>query len=148
MQDILAVVTIVVTGVMVGVEFAVAVFVNPILDRLPDNGGLNARSDGARVLGRAMPVWYFSSLVLGAVWAGVSWGEDGAGYVVAGAALLVSSIVLSVLLLVPTNSRSAKWSAEGPPEDWREQLGRWDRYHYLRVAVIVLAFALFVVALV
>lgn len=148
MQDILAVVTIVVAGVMVGVEFAVAVFVNPILDRLPDNGGLNARSDGARVLGRVMPVWYFTSLVLGAVWAALAWGEDGASYVVAGAALLGASIVFSILLLVPTNTRSAKWSVEGPPEDWKEQLGRWDRYHHLRVGIIVLAFACFAVALV
>ncbi|MCF3964044.1 DUF1772 domain-containing protein [Streptomyces fuscigenes] len=147
MQDALAVVTVVVVGLMVGVEFAVAVFVNPILHRLPDDGGLHARSDGARVLGRVMPLWYFGSLVLTGIWAALVWGDEGTGPIVSGAALLVLSIVLSILFLVPINSRSAAWSREGAPADWKEQLARWDRLHYVRLAVIVAAFALLAVAL-
>ncbi|MFJ9582246.1 anthrone oxygenase family protein [Streptomyces acidicola] len=148
MQDVLAVVTVVVVGVMVGVEFAVAAFVNPILDRLPNDGGLDARSDGARVLGRVMPFWYIGSVVLGAVWAAVVWGGDGASLVATGTALLVLSVVMSILLLVPINSRVATWATEGVPADWKQQVRRWDRFHHVRVGVIVLAFALFVVALV
>ncbi|MEV6590021.1 DUF1772 domain-containing protein [Streptomyces acidicola] len=148
MQEVLAVVTVVVVGVMVGVEFAVAAFVNPILDRLPNDGGLGARSDGARVLGRVMPFWYIGSVVLGAVWAAVAWGGDGASLVAVGTVLLVLSVVMSILLLVPINSRVATWSTEGIPADWKQQVGRWDRFHHVRVGVIVLAFALFVVALV
>ncbi|BBJ45326.1 membrane protein [Streptomyces antimycoticus] len=147
MQDVLAVGTIVVVGVMVGVEFAVAAFVNPILDRLPNDGGLDARSDGARVLGRVMPFWYIGSVVLGAVWAAVTWGDAGASFIAAGTLLLVLSVVMSVLLLVPINSRVATWSREGVPADWKQQVGRWDRFHYVRVGVIVLAFTLLAVAL-
>jgi len=148
MQDVLAVVTVVVVGLMVGVEFAVAVFVNPILDRLPDDGGLAARSDGARVLGNVMPFWYIGSVVLGAVWAALAWGGAGASIIATGVALLVLSVVMSILLLVPINSRVATWSHEGAPADWKQQMRRWDRFHYVRVGVIVLAFALFAVALV
>ncbi|WP_405687025.1 anthrone oxygenase family protein [Streptomyces sp. NBC_00057] len=148
MQDVLAVVTVVVVGLMVGVEFAVAVFVNPILDRLPNDGGVEARSDGARVLGRVMPFWYIGSVVLGAVWSTLAWGDAGASLVAAGAVLLVVSVVMSILLLVPINSRVATWSQEGVPADWKQQVGRWDRFHYVRVGVIVLAFTLFAVALV
>ncbi|MGW6772548.1 anthrone oxygenase family protein [Streptomyces sp. NPDC055037] len=148
MQEVLAVVTVVVVGVMVGVEFAVAVFVNPILDRLPDDGGLGARSDGARVLGRVMPFWYIGSVVLGALWSTLAWGAAGVSFVAAGTVLLVVSVVMSILLLVPINSRVATWSHEGVPADWKRQMGRWDRFHYVRVGVIVLAFALFAVALV
>ncbi|MFG2628915.1 anthrone oxygenase family protein [Streptomyces sp. NPDC048473] len=148
MQDVLAVVTVVAVGLMVGVEFAVAVFVNPILDRLPNDGGVEARSDGARVLGRVMPFWYIGSVVLGAVWSTLTWGDAGASLVAAGAVLLVVSVVMSILLLVPINSRVATWSQEGVPADWKQQVGRWDRFHYVRVGVIVLAFTLFAVALV
>ncbi|MEU0838440.1 DUF1772 domain-containing protein [Streptomyces sp. NPDC005962] len=148
MQDVLAVVTVVVVGLMVGVEFAVAVFVNPILDRLPDDGGLAARSDGARVLGKVMPFWYIGSVVLGAVWAALAWGGAGASVIATGTALLVLSVVMSILLLVPINSRVATWSHEGAPADWKQQMRRWERFHYVRVGVIVLAFALFAVALV
>src|SRR6195952_4750304 len=63
---------------MVGVEFAVAVFVNPIFDRLPGEAGLAARSDGGRGLGRGMPFWYSGSIVLGAVWGVLAWGGGAA----------------------------------------------------------------------
>jgi uncharacterized membrane protein len=147
MQNALAVVTVVVVGMMVGVEFAVAVFVNPILDRLPDDSRIAAHSDGARVLGRVMPVWYIGSMVLGAVWAAVAWGGAGASLVTAATALLAVSVVMSLLLLVPIANRGKTWTAEGRPADWKQQAGRWNRYHYVRVGVIVLAFALFAVAL-
>ncbi len=73
MQDVLAVITVVLVGLMVGVELAVAVFVNPIFDRPPNGGGLAARSDTARVLGRVMPFWYIASVVLGALWVAQAW---------------------------------------------------------------------------
>ncbi|GAA2346925.1 DUF1772 domain-containing protein [Streptomyces cuspidosporus] len=148
MQDVLAVVTVVVVGLMVGVELAVAAFVNPILDRLPEDGGLAARSDGARVLGRVMPFWYIGSMVLGALWTLHAWGDSRVALIVTATALLVVSVVMSILLLVPINSRVAQWSNGDLPTDWREQLRRWDRFHFVRVAVIVSAFALFTIALV
>jgi len=147
MQNALAAVTLVVVGVMVGVEFAVAVFVNPILDRLPDDSCIAARGDGARVLGRVMPVWYIGSMVLGAVWAAVARGGTGASLATAATALLAASVVMSLLLLVPINNRAKTWDTQGRPADWRRQAGRWNRYHYARVGVLVLAFALYAVAL-
>lgn len=146
MQDVIAVITVVVVGVMVGVEFAVAAFVNPIFDRLPEDSALAARSDGARVLGRVMPVWYVGSLALGALWAALTWGRPEALTVVVATALLAVSVVLSILLLVPINSRAAQWSNGDVPPDWKHQAGRWDRIHYVRVGIIIAAFALFVVA--
>ncbi|MGH3094738.1 MAG: anthrone oxygenase family protein [Streptosporangiales bacterium] len=146
MQEILAVITVVVVGLMVGVELAVAVFVNPIFDRLPNDGGLVARSDGARVLGRVMPFWYIGSVVLGSLWAAQAWGRPQALTVAVAAALLVVSVGMSIVLLVPINSRVAQWSGGNAPPDWREQVSRWDRLHYLRVGIIVAAFALLVVA--
>lgn len=148
MQNVIAVITVVVVGLMVGVEFAVAVFVNPIFDRLPDSAALAARSDGARVLGRVMPFWYIGSMVLGGVWAGLGWGDSGTTLVVTGAALLLVSVLMSILLLVPINNRVKTWSEEDAPEDWEQESDQWNHYHYVRVAVIVLAFALYVVALV
>lgn len=146
MPEMLAVVTIVLVGLMVGVELAVAAFVNPIFDRLPADGGPAARSDGARVLGRVMPFWYVGSVVLGALWAATAWGRAGTGLIVGAAVLLVTSVLMSVVLLVPINTRVAGWSADTIPADWRDQVGRWDRWHYARVGVIVVAFALLVVA--
>lgn len=144
----LAIVSVTVVGIMVGVEFAVAVFVNPIFLRLPAGPSLEARADGARILGRVMPFWYVGSLVLIAGLAAAAWGSSatGAGAAIAAAALLAVSVVMSVALLVPINNRAAAWTANDHPDDYREQQRRWDRLHYARVAIIVAGFVLTVVA--
>lgn len=147
MLSALEVFTTVVVGVMVGVEFSVAFFVNPILDGLPGDNGLRGRTHGARLLGAVMPFWYIGSLVLVAVWAVGGWNHHGAGLVVTAAALLILSVAMSVLLLVPINNRVKTWTADGLPADWKQQMNRWDRFHYVRVAVIIAAFALLVGAL-
>ena len=146
MHDALVITTIVAVGLMVGVEFAVMAFVNPIFDRLPEDGGLAARSDGARVLGRVMPFWYVGAVLLGALWTVQAWDRPPSLTVAAATALLVLSVVMSLALLVPINSRVARWSDGDAPSDWKWQVSRWDRFHYIRVGVIVAAFVLLVVA--
>ena len=78
--------------------------------------------------------------------AATGWNKPGAGAAVAAAALLAVSVVMSITLLVPINNRSVTWTADDHPADWREQQQRWDRLHYLRVAVLIAAFVLALVA--
>lgn len=146
MTSVIAVLTTTVVGLMVGVEFAVAFVLNPILLRLPAGASLAGRADGGRMLGRAMPFWYISSLVLTAALTALTWGTTTAATALVAAVLLAVSVVLSVALLVPINNRSKTWTAEDHPDDWREQQQRWDRLHHGRVAIIVAAFALVAVA--
>jgi len=147
MLTALEVFTTVVVGVMVGVEFAVSFFLNPILNGLPGDNGLRGRTHGARLGGAVMPFWYITSLVLVGVWAVAGWHHHGTGLVVTAAALLILSVIMSVLLLVPINNRIKTWTPENRPADWKQQMNRWDRFHYVRVAVIIAAFALLVAAL-
>ncbi|MFF7492600.1 MULTISPECIES: DUF1772 domain-containing protein [Streptomyces] len=147
MLDALEIVTTVIVGLLVGVEFSVAFVINRILDALPDDSAQLGRSHGGRMLGALMPFWYIGSLVLSAIWAVAVWGEGGAGLVVAAGGLLLLSVVMSLLLLVPINNRGKTWTPENRPEDWKEQMNRWDRYHYARVAVLIAAFASLVTAL-
>ncbi|MFF7994947.1 anthrone oxygenase family protein [Kitasatospora xanthocidica] len=148
MLNALEVFTTVVVGLMVGVEFSVAFVINRILDALPEDSGQLGRAHGGRMLGALMPFWYIGSLALSAVWAVAGWHRPGSGLVVIAGSLLILSVIMSVLLLVPINNRGKTWTPENRPEDWKEQMNRWDRYHYARVAVIVAAFALLVTALV
>ncbi|WP_371778075.1 anthrone oxygenase family protein [Streptosporangium subroseum] len=147
MLTALEVITIVVVGVMVGVEFSVAFVINRILNALPEDSGQLGRAHGGRMLGAVMPVWYLTSLALVAVWAVVGWHQHGTGLVVTAGALLILSVIMSLLLLVPINNRSKTWTPDNRPADWKEQTNRWDRFHYVRVAVIIAAFALLVAAL-
>jgi uncharacterized membrane protein len=141
MLNALAVIAVTVVGIMVGVEFAVAVFVNRMLLRLPAGPAIEARADGGRVLGRVMPFWYFASLILTAGLAAATHG-GAATAAIAASALLAVSVVMSIALLVPINKRSATWTADNHPGDYREQWQRWDLLHYARVAVLIAGFVL------
>ncbi|GIF13523.1 DUF1772 domain-containing protein [Actinoplanes teichomyceticus] len=147
MLNALEVVTTVVVGVMVGVEFSVAFVINPILNALPGESGQLGRAHGGRMLGAVMPAWYITSLALVTVWALAEWQRHGADLVIAAGALLILSVIMSILLLVPINNRSKTWTPENRPADWKQQMNRWDRFHYVRVAVIIAAFALLVTAI-
>jgi len=135
MPKALVVIKVVLVGLMVGVEFSVAAFINPIFNRLPERAGLAARSDGARILGRVMPFWYAGSVVLAVLWVVLAWGQP-----------RVLLVVMAAALLVPINLRVARWSGGDIPNNWQSQLARWDRFHHLRVAVIAAAFTLLTVA--
>ncbi|MFJ8920085.1 anthrone oxygenase family protein [Streptomyces sp. NPDC102415] len=148
MLSTLEVVTTVTVGLMVGVEFSVIFIMNRILDALPEDSGQFGHAHGGRMLGALMPFWYMGSVALSAIWAVAGWHHQGTGLVVTAAGLLVLSVVMSILLLVPINNRNKTWTPENRPADWREQLDRWNRYHYLRLAVILAAFTLLVAALV
>ncbi|GAB3812186.1 anthrone oxygenase family protein [Micromonospora zhanjiangensis] len=148
MFNALQVLTVVVVGVMVGVEFSVAFVMNRILDALPEDSSQLAHAHGGRMLGTLMPYWYIGSLVLVAAWAAAGWHRPGNGLVVTAGVLLIVSVVMSILLLVPINNRNRTWTPENRPADWKQQLDRWGRLHYVRVAVIVAAFALLPAALV
>ena len=148
MLNALQVITIVVVGVMVGVEFSVAFIINRIFDALPEDSGQLGRAHGGRMLGAVMPFWYMGSLVLVVIWAIAGWHDHGTGLVVTAGALLIVSVLMSVLLLVPINNRSKTWTPDNRPADWKRQMNRWERLHYIRVAVIIAAFALLPAALV
>ncbi|MFH9554511.1 anthrone oxygenase family protein [Streptomyces sp. NPDC017435] len=148
MLNALEVFTTVIVGLMVGVEFSVAFVMNRIFNALPEDSDQLARAHGGRMLGALMPFWYIGSLALSAVWAIAGWDRRGAGLVVIAAALLIASVIMSLLLLVPINNQGKTWTPENRPADWKEQMNRWDRYHYVRVALIVAAFAFLVTALV
>ncbi|ELP67044.1 anthrone oxygenase family protein [Streptomyces turgidiscabies] len=147
MLDVLEVVTTVIVGLMVGVEFSVAFVMNPILNALPEDSAQLGHAHGGRMLGAVMPVWYVGSLVLVGIWTVAGWHHPGAGLLVTAGALLILSVIMSLLLLVPINDRNKTWTPENRPEDWKEQMNRWLRWHYVRVAVIIAAFTLLVTAL-
>ncbi|WGW12198.1 DUF1772 domain-containing protein [Saxibacter everestensis] len=146
MVTVVAALVVVVVGLMVGVELAVALFVNPICGRLSRDAAVAARVDGARALGRVMPFWYGGSVAIAALWMMLIWGQSQMRMVLPAVGLLVISVLMSIILLVPINSRVASWSAGAIPADWKQQVRRWDRLHYARVVIVVIAFVLLTLA--
>jgi uncharacterized membrane protein len=76
-MEVLNVVAIIVAGLMVGCELAIAAFVHPTLDKLPDDVHLPAASALARVLGGFMPFWYILVFLLTFAEVVIQWHQSG-----------------------------------------------------------------------
>ncbi|WP_409436423.1 anthrone oxygenase family protein [Mycobacterium sp. SMC-14] len=144
MKQIVEILALVVVGTLVGAEFAVAAFFRPILERLPDDAYWVARGDGAGLLGKVMPFWYLASFALLLGVAAVAGSQR--WLIGAGAILMVAVVLLSVVVLVPINNKIAAWRA--PDEVSRVLAARWDRLHWLRVAMLAVIFALLAIGVV
>ena len=142
-MNILHVATILCVGLLIGAEFAMSAFVNPVLFKLD----LAAKAEATRLLGRllgtVMPVWYIASLLLLLsetilhlhnsliVWLGVA------------VAFWSAAIALSLVSLVPINNRLVRMDTDGWTESAEREHRKWDALHRVRVFALAVAMVFF-----
>ena len=149
-MEYLNVVAIIVAGLMVGSELAIAAFVHPTLDRMADDVHLPAASALARVLGRFMPFWYILVFLLTLAEVLIQWQQSGRlpVWIATSAVLWALASLYTVTALVPINNRIASWEKVAPPADWKTFRCRWDMLHRWRVALLTIAFAFLIMGVV
>jgi len=134
--------TVLVLGLMCGSELNVAVFGHPTLNRQPLEAHILVRSSLAALLGKVMPFWMSASTLLNLLlllpFAHLN--EPAWRLAAIALAIQVLAVVFSLVAPVPINSRIARWTPGSLPVDWRAQEQRWDLYHSLRTAGLVVAF--------
>ena len=140
MQQTIDFIAILVTVLLTGAELTIGVFVHPVLSKLQDTAHAEAAKPLARLLGKVMPFWYAAALLLVVLslltrdvgtwswWACLS-----------SAVMLAVTVPFSLICLVPINSRVAAWDLNALPGDWKSDRRRWDRYHSIRIVILVLA---------
>jgi len=146
MRPLLDIVTTVCIGLLIGTEFAVAVFINPILRKLGAREELRAIRLFAAKLGTAMPFWYVASLLLLIAEAIFRHGEAGSLLLIAAGAIWAAVIILTLLFLVPINNRLARVDPDSTIEPALHEHGRWDAMHRWRVASLTAAMVCFLMA--
>jgi hypothetical protein len=142
MEHVIAIVALVLTGPLVGVELGVAAFTNPLAGKLPDDAYRAFRSGGSRLLGALMPFWYIGTLVVLIAGAVVSHNV----LAIVAVALMAVAILLTVTVLVPINNRIGAWRSEDEVD--RDLAGRWDRLHWVRVGLLATMLVLLTVGVV
>jgi uncharacterized membrane protein len=146
MISFLILVTTVCIGLLVGVEFAVSAFVNPVLWTLEPSAQAAAIRLFARNLGRAMPPWYIASFVLLIIAAIVQRHQSGQILLVAASVIWAAVILLTILFLVPINNRMAQLSGETVSNQTLREHRKWDALHRLRVVALTAAMVCFLLA--
>ena len=149
MLEVLSVVAIIVAGLMVGSELAIAMFVHPTLDRVPDQVHLPAASALARAQGRVMPFWYILVFLLTLAEVVIRWHQSGRLpiWIATSDGLWMLASVYSLIALVPINNRIKSWEKSTPPADWKTYRSRWDMHHRWRVVLLTIAFAFLIVGI-
>ena len=108
MEHVIAIVALVLTGPLVGVELGVAAFINPSPPNCPTTPIGVFRSGGSRLLGALTPFWYIGTLVLLNAGAVLSRNV----LAIAAVALMAAAVVLTVAVLVPINNRVGPWPSD------------------------------------
>jgi hypothetical protein len=145
--QILQVLTLTLAGLMVGNELNVALFLHPTIRHFPDVLHTRARRDFAVLFGRVMPLWYIAVAVLSIAltWIGPSFASTSGRLLLASTILWLVTIVYTVILPAPLNSRIASWPMESIPSDWLGQERRWDRFHAIRMFMLAAAYVCLVI---
>lgn len=141
-MHLLDVLTIVCTGLMIGNELAVSLFLNPAIWQLDEGAQTKALSLLARSLGEVMPFWYALCLVLLLVEAYIRRGESTFPLLLAAVVIWAGVISCTILVLVPINKRIASLSPASLPAHWRDDHKKWDKLHRWRILFLIVAMLL------
>jgi uncharacterized membrane protein len=147
MTSLLNIAAILSIGLMVGTEFAVSAFINPVLNQLDDRAHLAAIRLFAAKLGFAMPFWYGLGLLFLLTETVLLRHQPQFPLLGAATALWAAVIVLTLLFLVPINNRMAQLAPDAPVREALAEHKKWDALHRLRVAALTTALVLLLVAL-
>jgi uncharacterized membrane protein len=131
--------TILCIGLMIGAEFTVSAFINPIVRQLEETAQAKILSLFAALLGKVMPVWYALSLVLLFIEAYLHRHEPALPSLLIAAGIWIAVIVYTIALLVPINNRIAALDPNAQPAGWRQQHKRWDTLHRWRIFFLIVA---------
>ncbi|QMV18914.1 DUF1772 domain-containing protein [Granulicella sp. 5B5] len=135
---ILDLITTLSIGMLIGVEFCVSVFINPILDRLDPLTQAHLMRDFAKRLGGAMPFWYGFNLLLLITESVFRRQQPNAALLYTAVTLWALTILMTVLILVPINNRMMQLEGAISEQSKRDH-GKWDTLHRLRVVALAAA---------
>jgi uncharacterized membrane protein len=134
-------------GLLLGTEFAVSVFINPIVWQLDEPAQAAATRLFATRLGKAMPFWYAASFIFLIVEAVLYRHQASLPLLIAACVIWVAVILQSVFFLVPIANRMTRLAANSFPEAERQQSKKWDTRHRLRIAAVGVSFLCFLIAI-
>lgn len=147
-MHLLDTITIILAGLMVGNELAVAAFFNPAAWRLESTAQAQALSILAGSLGRVMPVWYGLCLGLLGLELFLHWHQLVLVPLLTATLMWIGAIVLSISALVPINNRIASLNMTAPAPGWKQDHKKWDSLHRVRILLLALGLLALTYALV
>ena len=146
-MTILDIATVLCIGLMIGTEFAVSAFVNPVLWKLEDGAQMHAIRLLAAKLGFVMPFWYGLGLVLLLVETFVARHRALVVLPAIASGIWALVIVLTLIFLVPVNNKLARQETATPVTQTQREHRKWDALHRVRVAALIASMVIFLASI-
>jgi uncharacterized membrane protein len=143
---LLEIVTTICIGVLVGVEFALVVFINPIVWKLESFSQAVAIRVLAARMGKLMPFWYLLSFGLLIAEGVRRHGTPGYGLALAAIVIWLVSLLLTLFMLAPVNIRLALVNADTFADGVKLEHLKWDQFYRVHLLVVLGALICFLVA--
>jgi uncharacterized membrane protein len=144
MKTAIELTSLILVGWIAGAELGSWCCVQPVVARLPYEQCVAAEQGMLRTFGRIMPVLMPLSGVLTIVLVLVSRGESSFAFWlrVAGALCLAITLVTTLTVNVPINTRTASWPLSNDPFEWQAMRQRWHAFQGVRGGLFGAAFLL------
>ena len=143
-MDLLAFMTLAITGFVSCAEFGSYAFVHPVIRRLPPEHHLRVEQGLLGTFGRLMPVGMSLCVILA-----ISYALNGTAAPTAvrdarwaSASAFAAALVSTIIFNVPINLATGRWDANDPPADWKGTRNRWEFFQGLRSWLLLLGFVL------
>jgi predicted membrane protein len=148
-MDVLAFITLFITGFTSCAEFGSYAFVHPVIRRLPQQHHVEVEKGLLKTFGRVMPVLMTLCVFLSISYAIKMNNFEGSAQIFrwASAGSFIAALVSTIMFNVPINLATGKWSAENPPDNWKEKRNRWEFFQALRSWLLLIGFVLLCVAI-
>jgi hypothetical protein len=136
---IVAVISVVLTGLIAGQMLAIAV-ANHAARSLPETSWTLRFQVEDKLFSKTMPPFLLLPLI-GLIWSAFLTTTMQRAMFVAAAALEVIVLMITMAVEVPINTQVQSWTAGSAPSMWPATRDRWLRFHWLRTLVGACAFA-------
>jgi uncharacterized membrane protein len=144
MKLVLELLSILVIGWVAGAETGSWCCVQPVVQQLPYEQQVAMEQGMLRTFGRVMPVLMPLSAVLAIALVIVSWGDRSVVFWlrVTVAVLIAITVITTLTVNVPINSRTAEWQLSNDSIEWDQMRTRWHFFQGIRGGLFLLAFVI------
>jgi uncharacterized membrane protein len=131
---------------MIGTEFAVSAFINPVLWKLESGAQMHAIRLFAAKLGFVMPFWYGLCLLLLLIETFLFRHQSQVLLLAVASSIWVLVIILTLIFLVPINNRLARSGSSAMIAEAQRDHRKWDAMHRVRVLALTMAMILLLIS--
>src|SRR4051812_10196479 len=145
---VLAIANVFFAGILSGIEFVIHYGLRAPAEVLDERSQIQLRQALVLRLRVLVPAFFIPTALSAIAVTVLDGGRPGLWLRCIGILAILIWIVIRVIGTVPINSATLTWSPGAPPQNWKALVNDAERFHIVGVWAVVLAFALFLTAMV